>query len=157
MEQRLQVLLAERFRLAFHKNVKEGPIYALVVTRGGAKLQPTTEADDMPPSTMGSSGSITGRAGTVHMLAALFSNWLQRPVEDRTGLTGRYDYKLESAQETAPAGRGGPPDMQAEPVSSGTSGPSVFTALQEQLGLKLESTRGEIITIVIDRAERPAN
>ena len=157
MEHRLQVLLAERFGLAFHKDVKEGPIYALVVARGGAKLQPTTEAGDIPPSTMRSSGSITGRAGTVRMLAALFSNWLQRPVEDRTGLTGRYDYKLEYAQETAPAGRGGPPDMPPEPGSSGSSGPSVFTALQEQLGLKLESTRGKIVTIVIDRAERPAN
>ena len=79
----------------------------------------------------------------MQMLATVLTGLMQRPVEDRTGLTGRYTYKLEYAPEEVPA--------DAE-----TLGPSVFAALQEQMGLKLEPARGALQMIVIDRAQRPS-
>jgi uncharacterized protein (TIGR03435 family) len=77
------------------------------------------------------------------MLAAVLTNWLGRPVVDRTGLGGTYDYNLEYSQEAAG-------EAPAE-------GASVFTALQEQLGLKLEPTRTQVETIVIDSVQRPSS
>ena len=145
LEQRLQTLLAERFHLVIHKDSKEGPVYVLVLAKGGFKLQPSQQPDDVPPGTMRSRGQINGRAGTIRMLATVLSNFLGRQVEDRTGLTGRYDYKLEYAQDTIPG----------EPADDAPGG-SIFWALQQQLGLKIESARGAIETVVIDRATRPS-
>ena len=141
--QRLQNLLADRFQLAVHTESKPASVYALTIAKGGFKLQPAENAEQIPAGTMRSRGRIDGRAGTMQMLATVLSGMLQRPVEDRTGLTGRYTYRLSYAPEEAPA--------DAESL-----GPSVFAALQEQLGLKLESSRGTVRTIVIDRAQRPS-
>ena len=145
LEQRLRTLLAERFRLVIRKDSKEGPVYALVIAKGGFKLQPSQQPDDVPPGTMRSQGQITGRAGTIRMLATVLSNYLGRQVEDRTGLTGRYDYKLEYAQDPTPG----------EPGEAAVGG-SIFWALQEQLGLRIESSRGTIETVVIERASKPS-
>ena len=145
LEQRTQALLAERFQLAIHKDVKEAAGYALVPAKGGAKLQPSAEEDRRPPGTNRSRGRIDGRNGSMLMLATVLSNFLGRPVVDRTGLTGTYTYKLEYSQDAGPDGN--PPDL---------SFPSIFTALQEQLGLKLESQRVPFEIIVIDRAEKPS-
>jgi bla regulator protein BlaR1 len=152
LQQRLQSLLAERFRLVLHKDGKAGPIYALVVAKGGFKLQPVENADEIPPGTMRDRGHITGRAGTMQMLATVLSGMLGRHVEDRTGLTGRYTYKVEYSPEFALEGKA----SGEAPSDANSPGPSVFTALQEQLGLKLESTRGTLETLVIDRAEKPS-
>jgi uncharacterized protein (TIGR03435 family) len=151
----LQSLLAERFGLVIRKTSKEATVYALVPAKGGPKLQPSPEGDAGPPRTMRSPGRIEGQRGTMHMLAAVLSNWLGRPVVDRTGLTGTYDYKLEYAQEPGAAGRGAPVEPPGETNPASLSGPSVFTALQEQLGLKLESQKGALESIVIERAHRP--
>jgi uncharacterized protein (TIGR03435 family) len=143
----MQALLAERFALVFHKDSKDGPSYALVVAKNGPKLKESQDQGN--PRTMRSAGRIDAQRGTMHMLAALLSNWLERPVMDRTGLTGTYDYKVEYAQDSGP-------EIPADAVPANFSGPSIFIALQEQLGLKLESMRAEVETIVIDRAERPS-
>ena len=90
------------------------------------------------------------------MLATVLSQMLGRPVEDRTGLTANYTYKLEYMQETAMPGRGAPGDNPPDANPPDFSGPSIFTALQEQLGLKLESSRVRVETIVIDHAEKPS-
>jgi bla regulator protein BlaR1 len=136
MSLRLQTLLRERFQLAFHKDNREASGYLLVVAKGGSKMQ--VSADQGNASTMRSQGQINARRGTMPMLATVLTGFLQRPVVDRTGLDGAYDYKLEYAQEPG-----------------ATSDASVFSALQEQLGLKLESSRVTTTTIVIERAERP--
>src|SRR5262249_2561510 len=149
VRQRTQALLAERCQLVIHKTSKEGPIFALVVAKNGPKLEPLKDADDIPPGTMRSRGQINARAGTMRMLATVLSNWLGRPVEDRTGLTGRYSYRLEYSEPDA-----GKEATDANPPE--VLGASVLTALQEQLGLKLEPTRGAAETIVIDRVERPS-
>jgi len=152
MERRLQTLLAERFQLKFHKESKEATVYTLVFVKEGPKLH-RSENEDVPPSTMRSADRIVGRAGTMQMLANLLSNWLGRPVEDQTGLTGKYDYTLEYAPDSGFAGKLGA--SGAPPADS--AGPSVFTALQEQLGLKLQTVRGSIESIIIDRAEKPSD
>ncbi|HLJ45602.1 MAG TPA: M56 family metallopeptidase [Bryobacteraceae bacterium] len=150
MQQRLRTLLEERFQLKIHEVSKDANIYALIFVKKGPKLKPA-ERDDIPPGTMRDRTQITGRAGTMQMLATVLSNMLRRPVEDRTGLTGKYDYVLEYAPE--PEGFGHADD----PPDGESRGPSVFTALQEQLGLKLESVKGSIVDLVIDRAEKPSN
>jgi uncharacterized protein (TIGR03435 family) len=147
MQQRLQSLLAERFGLVVHKDAKSGPILALVVAKGGSRLQPTKQ-EGVPPGTMRSPTQIVGRAGTTQMLATVLTNWLGRPVEDRTGLDGNYDYTLTYAPDPHP--------LADAPPADGVVGPSVFTALEEQLGLKLEPARGSIETLVIDRVQKPS-
>src|SRR5207248_1919129 len=97
-----------------------------------------------------------GFAAPLDMLSATLSNVMGRPVVDKTGLTGKYDFVLEFV-----------PDVGADPRAQGfgdgittpapaPSGPTIFTALQEQLGLRLESQRGSVENIVIDRAEKPS-
>jgi len=95
-----------------------------------------------PPSTMRSMGRITARGGSIGMLATVLQNFLGRPVADQTGLSGTYDYTLTYEQET-PGEIGGD-----------TVGPSVTTALKEQLGLALEKAKVEVKQIVVDAAEK---
>jgi uncharacterized protein (TIGR03435 family) len=147
MQERLRSLLTERFGLVVHKDSKPGAVLALIVGKEGSRLQPTKQ-EGTPPGTMRSPTQIVGRAGTMQMLATVLTNWLGRPVEDRTGLTGNYDYTLTYAPDPHPLADAQPPD--------GVAGPSIFTALQEQLGLKLEPARGSIETLVIDRVQKPS-
>jgi uncharacterized protein (TIGR03435 family) len=86
LEQRTQTLLAERFQLLIHKNVKEEAGYALVPAKSGTKLQPSTQGDGRPAGTNRSHGRIDGRNGTMLMLATVLSNFLGRPVVDRWSL-----------------------------------------------------------------------
>jgi uncharacterized protein (TIGR03435 family) len=137
--ERLRNLLADRFQLVAHEESKAASVYALTIARGGVKMKAVDEDDPTPAGTVRSRGVINGRAGTMKMLATVLTGYLQRPVEDRTGLMGRYTYKLEYAPEEA----------TEEP------GPSVFAALQEQLGLRLDPARGSVVTVVVDRASRP--
>jgi len=143
MQLRLQTLLAERCKLAIRKDSKESQGYALAIAKGGFKLEPS--ASNLPPGTMRSRGRIDGRNGTMQMLAAVLSGMLQRPVEDRTGLDGGYDYKLEYSQDDA-----------AIPGDANPGAPSVFTALQEKMGLKLEPARVAVVAIVIEHVEKPS-
>ena len=155
MRQRLQALLAERFLLAIHHETKEAPIYALVVAKNGPKLQESKEG--VGPSLMGRSrGQFEGKGALMEMLANVLSMQVGRPVVDKTGLTGKYDFKLEwtpdPGQGPGPLGAPGPD----APPPPDPNGPSLFAAVQEQLGLRLESTKGPVETIVIDRVEKPS-
>lgn len=145
--ERLRSLLADRFQLIFHRETREQPVYALVVAKGGPILQEST--DDRSRIRMGR-GTITGHAAGLGLLALNLSNELSRRVIDRTGLTGKYDFELRWPPEAPSAPTADvppPPDPNA---------PSVFTALQEQLGLRLESQRGPVEVFIIDRAEKPS-
>jgi uncharacterized protein (TIGR03435 family) len=139
----VQRLLAERFGLKVHPETKEVKVYLLVP----AKTGPTLTASIAKRATMQMGGGrMVGVKFTVTQLAALLASAVNRPVLDKTGLTGEYDFTLES------------PDInmgRTEPVDEIT-GPSIFTAIQEQLGLKLEPSRGPVETLVIDHAEKPA-
>ncbi len=148
----MQKLLADRFQLTIHRDTKELPIYALVVGKNGPKLKESASDNPGPQIRMGR-GLIDGRGMGLDMLASQLSNPLGRTVLDRTGLKGQYDIKLEWTPEDGPGhGPGDGPEAAPPPD---TTGPSIFTALQEQLGLKLETQKGPVEIIVIDRIEKP--
>ena len=133
----LQNLLADRFRLAFHKETRQMPIYTLRVEKSGPRLKQAK--DDEQPNISQRAGSalhVTFQKWPIKGLASTLSGVLGTPVRDETGLTGTYDFTLEWSQD-----------------SSADSGPSIFTAVQEQLGLKLEAGKGPVDVMVIDHVE----
>ena len=155
----LRALLADRFKLIVHIETRELPIYALVLARNdgklGARIRPSTfdclalrrsaNAKRPPPPEPGgrmpcvtrlSAGSIVAGGASLAELADRLARYVGRVVVDQTGLAGGFDLDLEWT-----------PDQ--------TNGPSLFTAMQEQLGLKLESTRGPVEVLVIDSVEQP--
>jgi uncharacterized protein (TIGR03435 family) len=154
-----QSLLANRFNLKVHFETRELPIYALVVAKGGPKMRSTemNQANPLEPLKprslrMTGPGDAVGTGVTTAMLAELLEhqpelgNGNERTVADRTNLVGLYDWTLRWTPWHDLAGEP-PPD---------SSGPSLFTALQEQLGLKLESTTAQVEVVVIDHIERPS-
>ena len=160
MQQRLQALLAERCQLAIHRETKEQPVYALLVGKNGPKIQPVETKDGgAQPRMMMGRGMVNGQGVELQMLATVLSNQLGRPVLDRTGLKGHFDIRLEwtpdPGQSITPLGGAPPPGVQAPPPPD-PNGPSIFTAVQEQLGLRLESQKGPVEMIVIDRVEKPS-
>ncbi len=158
----LEALLEDRFHLKMTHETREMPVYDLVVAKGGSKLKesavPTGDSSGRggrPQISMGR-GLITFKAGPMEILATQLSNQLGRTVIDKTGLSGNYDFELKwtpdlGQQQLGPREVGGP--EAAPPVDA--NGPSIFTALQE-LGLKLESTKGPVEILVIDHVEKPA-
>lgn len=163
----LQSLLADRFQLKVSRSSKELPIYALVVAKGGPKL---TQAADTPAAggSSGAPGPGKGRMrmspGELNADAIPMSNvadWLAREVGrkvvDKTGLEGRYVFNLHWTPE-GPAGKTGFGDSGPGPAPPppDSSGVSIFTALQEQLGLKLEPQKGPVETLIIDSIEKPS-
>jgi uncharacterized protein (TIGR03435 family) len=142
----LQALLADRFALKVHQETRELPIYALVVAKGGPRFQPSK----INGTTINNgSGQITvkGSDHTLALLAEQLSRSLGRIVVDKTGLDGRYELSLKWAPDDAPAGGA---------TASADTGPSIFTAIQEQLGLKLESGKGPVPILVIDHLDLPS-
>jgi bla regulator protein blaR1 len=155
----LRALIEDRFQLKIRRESKEMPVYALVVTKNGPKLK--LNPDDptkAKPSAMLGRGSGTFTNSSMAALAARLSEQLGRPVLDRTDLKGGYDFTLEWTPAPSEGGAellGLPP--RAEPPAAGDSnGPSIFTALQDQLGLKLEPQKGPVDMIIIDHVERPS-
>ncbi len=135
--QRLQAVLRDRFSLMLRTENRELPIYNLVQAKGGARLSahdPATRG----PEIRSNGRQITGSSVTVAMLAQQLFLLLDRPVHDETGLTGEYDFKLDFAADSEPAG-----------------GPSIFTALNDQLGLRLEATKGSVQVYVVEKVEHP--
>jgi uncharacterized protein (TIGR03435 family) len=142
----LQNLLAERFHLALHNETRQLPAYALVVAKSGPRLKP---AAGFAGGTNGRPGFLDAKSTTIRKLADLLARMTGQPVADETGLAGAYDFQLEwSPDETIKLA----PD--APPVTTNPNGPSLFSALQEQLGLKLEARKGPVEVLVVDRIER---
>lgn len=148
----LQSLLTERFKLALHRETKEATVYQLVVSKGGPKLQ---EAGGDPGFIrfLGR-GQIDGQRIPMTGLANYLQTLLGEVVVDKTALTASYNFKLAWTPDEGQAGRPGAGAGLGNPAEE--SGPSIFTALQEQLGLKLEGTKGPVETVVIDHAEKPS-
>ena len=163
----LRSLLEDRFKLKVSTRMKELPAYALVVAKGGPKLTPLnlppdTAARRMPTIAGGSRGEL--KAGACSM--AMFTRWLSgsddtgnRVVIDATELTGVYDFTLSWTPDNLHAAQLSAASAGQGPVSASvgdTSKPSIFTALQEQLGLKLESRKAPVQVLVIDHVEQPS-
>jgi uncharacterized protein (TIGR03435 family) len=141
---RLQALLAQRFKLEVHRETRDLPEYALEVAKNGSKLVGDDAAHmSQTAGIQRSCGKMTATNTTTTNLTVYLARQLDRPVLDRTNLTGRYSFQLQWTPDAGPC-----PDT---PDGS----PSIFTALQEQLGLKLESTKGPVDSLIIDHAERP--
>jgi uncharacterized protein (TIGR03435 family) len=158
MRAKLQALLADRFQLTIHHESKDQPVYALVIGKNGSKLKESEVkqgGDRRRMMRMGRS-ELNAEGVAMDMLTNTLSNVLGRPVIDRTGLKGNYDFKLAWTPDPGQAGGfGGPPPPGVEaPPPPDPNGPSIFTAVQEQLGLRLESQKGPVDLIVIDRVEK---
>lgn len=149
--ERVRSLLADRFGLVVHKETKDQPIYVLTVAKGGPKLTVVTTPGDRQ-GISGNRGRTQGFAATMSMLANNLANAVGRPVVDKTGLAAKYDWVLEWTPDVPATGPQGAD--AAQPVDS--PGPTIFSALQEQLGLKLESAKGPVETVVIDHVDRPS-
>ncbi len=148
-KERIRSLLTDRFGLVVHKETKEQQIYVLTVAKGGSKLKAVpTPGPGKNQGMRSDRGRSQGMAAPMWMLANTLSSNTGRPVVDKTGLTEKYDFTLEWTPDVAAAEN---PDS----ASSG-SGPTIFTAVQEQLGLKLESTKGPVDIYVIDKVDRPS-
>jgi uncharacterized protein (TIGR03435 family) len=149
---RLRSLLADRFRFQFHTGTKELPVYALVVGKNGPKLQ---KAKTKGSIAMGR-GQLTAHSLSMADLAAHLSNQVGRVVLDKTGLQGDYNFTLKWTPEERSQQPFGPGPMAQNALPQPeANGPSIFTALQEQLGLKLESQKGPVEILVIDHVEKP--
>jgi uncharacterized protein (TIGR03435 family) len=151
----LRNLLADRFSLTFHREQKEFSIYELGLAKGGPRLKPSAAAPDDPPQLISTVYPqrivLPARNATMSDFVSLLQRAvLDRPVVDKTGLSGRYDFDLEWAPDETQFGG-------EVPVAPGDA-PSapLFSAVQQQLGLRLEATRGPIAALVVDKVERPS-
>lgn len=173
LQQMMQALLADRFQLKTHREKKELPMFALVVTKGGPKLVAASGANcftvtlttksvadmgGLPQcgSLAGRRGELTGMKVTTSTISMYLAHVLRSEVSDETGLDGHeFDIRLrwvpDDISGPSPESADTPPAAQFD-----TSGPSIFTAIQEQLGLKLESRKGPVEVLVIDHIERPS-
>jgi uncharacterized protein (TIGR03435 family) len=135
----LQALLAERFALKVHRTTKELPVYVLTVA-DARKLKKSTSADDGRENY--SNAKLKAHAMSIDNLVGDLPNWVGRMVVNQTGLEGTYDFTLEWAPEGADA---------SDPR------PSIFTALEEQMGLKLRPAQRPVDAIVVDAIQRPSD
>jgi bla regulator protein blaR1 len=172
--QMLQSLLGDRFKLKAHRETKLLPVYELMVAKGGPKLKPSS----VKPGGMsdhGWHGHLVEVGASMEYFASGLSQWepqgeLGRIVIDKTGLAGRYDFTLTwtpwrtgTGRTAGGGGIGGAkqPAMQMassldSSASSASSGPSIFTAIQQQLGLRLKPAKGPVEVLVIDHLEQPS-
>jgi uncharacterized protein (TIGR03435 family) len=180
MQLMMRALLADRFKLTLHNEQKEMPIYALVVARADGKLgsqlrQSTTDCAAIigaaarrggppPPPSFNEPvqcgmrvfpGALSAGGFPLSQFTQFLSTTVQRIVVDRTGLTGNFDLNMTWTPDQMPQGRGDPPPGAPPLPAIDPNGPSIFTAVQEQLGLKLESTKAPVDVLVVERAERP--
>jgi bla regulator protein blaR1 len=183
----LQVLLADRFKLKAHRETKEVPVYNLVLARADGKLGPKIERSTIdcvalargravaagrggappgppqPPrvgerpecAMMAGLSSIVAGGVTIDEFARLLSGRVNRPVVNKTGLSGNYAFTLEFTPDQMPPPGAVPPGVPSPPINP--DGPSIFTAIQEQLGLKLDSARGAVEMVVIDSVDQPTS
>jgi uncharacterized protein (TIGR03435 family) len=155
----VQKLLADRFKLQFHHDKKELSVYVITVAGSGPKLTKTSAGpNDLPGFGFRALGDLTVR----NLTMADFATWMQngvmdRPVVDQTGLTDRYDFHLLWTPDDSQFAQFRGVGLAAPaPTDDAKAPPSLYTAIQEQLGLKMEATRAPDDVIVIDRVERPS-
>jgi uncharacterized protein (TIGR03435 family) len=151
----VQKLLAERFNLKLTHSTKELPVYALVVAKNGPKFSPSASTDNARAGFTSHNGDVTVKAATMRGFAEWVSAIVGRKVVDKTGLEGKYDFamKYDNRSQALVAA------LPAEGTPAGlsdSSGPSIFAALHDQLGLQLESQKGPVETLIIESAEKPS-
>ena len=162
-EEMLQAALKDRFQVQAHPETRTLPVYELMPAKGGLKMKVATPGDAYANGIKGfdgvshagmmsfGPGKLIGQGITMTQLVDNLAVRLQRTVIDKTGLTGNFEITLMWADDSGPRG-GGAPDNGA----NADAGPSIFTAVQEQLGLRLQATKGPVKVLVVDKAEKPA-
>ena len=158
MKMMIQKLLADRFQLKFHFEKRELPAYAVTITKAGAKI---IRSQDDPKGYPGwnfgrtaAGTTLTFRNSPMSQVTAILQNFLDKPVVDQSGLSERYDFTVAFTLDPAQMARlGGPPIPAAD---NPDAAPDVFTAFQQQLGLKLESAKVPVDVMVIDKVEKPS-
>jgi uncharacterized protein (TIGR03435 family) len=175
MQQRVQSLLAGRFQVQIHREMRTMPVYNLVVVKKGklkvaqdqsseVQAPASRQPNATTPPPRGAARMLTGRSGSVlaataieiSKLAGSLQVQLDRPILDKTGLSGLYDIHLEFGSEDISSSGRQPPPGAPQPAAVDTPAPSLFTALENQLGLKLRAAKGPVPVIVIDHAEKPS-
>jgi uncharacterized protein (TIGR03435 family) len=161
----LQALLQDRFQLTVHRETKEGPVYELAIAKGGFRLHALTSLDCevLSPTVArpgcgnftntSRNGALIGPQVEIRDVAEMLPRLLDRPVVDKTGLRGYFNIDLQWDIRTDFEREDGPERREAAPVSRGIT---IFTALEQQLGLRPEAKRGPIEIVVIDRVEKPS-
>jgi len=166
----MQAILEDRFKLKIHRETRQGPVYELVSGKGASKLKPFQPGHCTPnppgrPSPplaagerycrgMASPRGLDIEAGTPGTVAALLGMILDRPVIDKTGLTGLFEIRLRFSPDDSPERRSAV-DPSA-PAAAPLDAPGIFQAIQEQLGLKLVPAKGPVDVLVIDHIEKPS-
>jgi uncharacterized protein (TIGR03435 family) len=152
-QQRMQAVLRDRFGLQLRVETRELPIYAIVQAKGGSKLKSAAASGKGPSmQTNPQVGEMTAVGANMRMLTNVFSGILKRPVVDESGVDGIFDFKLQWKPDVF---GGGPENPQNEAPAIQLEGASIFTAVTEQLGLKLEPRKGPVKVYLIVKAERP--
>jgi uncharacterized protein (TIGR03435 family) len=139
----VQAMLAARFKLKVHRDTKEMSVYFLVIGRNGSRLRQTGESADQGPHIQDGNGQLIATKVDMPLFSRALAGELGVTVIDRTSLSGAYDLKLEWN-----------PDEDVSAAVSNSTSPSIFTAVQEQLGLRLESGRAPVDVVVVDYAEK---
>jgi uncharacterized protein (TIGR03435 family) len=159
IQQMVQTLLADRFKLTIHRETRELPVYALLVSKGGTKFHQAAKdfgPEDrlaMAPGGQPGAFKVVAQGVPLTVFASMLPTVLARPVLDMTGLAGKFDFTLEFSPDQMMRPTNASPDTPLPDLA----GSSIFTALQEQLGLKLEARKGPVEVLVIDRVERPTS
>ena len=152
--QMLRALIVDRFALRFHRQDKKMDIYELTVGKSGPKLASAAKTDD-PAQIIGvvypDRIEVPARSVTMDDFVAMLQRaTLDRPTVNKTGLTGKYDFDLKFAQDESQYGG------EVRKAADDSQSPPLFTAVQEQLGLKLTATRGTVSTLLIDSVQKPS-
>jgi uncharacterized protein (TIGR03435 family) len=149
LRERVRWLLADRFGLVVHRETREHTVYVLEVAKNGPKMKLVTTPGEMQGLSEWRLGRIKGTAADMDILAHFLATAVGTNVSDNTGLKGMYDFTLDWTPDSdapSPDGEPAPPPM----------GPTLFAALQDQLGLRLRPVKGSVEVMVIDQAKRPA-
>ena len=169
----MQALLEDRFKLKIHRETRQGPVYDLTAAKGVSKLKPFQEGCCAPPPSsrpfpplppgqeyckrvVSPEGSVDADGSTLADFSGLLSLILDRPVIDRTGVRGSFDIHLAFSPDDLTSARLPGSVAGSSAADADSHGPTVFSAIQEQLGLKLVPAKGPIDVLVIDHVERPS-
>ncbi|MBI2686544.1 MAG: TIGR03435 family protein [Acidobacteria bacterium] len=139
LQQRTRALLEDRFKLVVRRETREMPLLALTVAKGGLKMKPLPQDDKRPPNIRMNRGSLTAQRAPLSRFAQSLSHLVGQTVVDQTGIAGEFDFAMKWSPDNAPD----------------ADGPSIYTAIQDQLGLRLESKKGPVEVIVIESIEKP--
>jgi uncharacterized protein (TIGR03435 family) len=169
----MQTILEDRFKLKIHRETRQGPVYELALGKGSPKLEPLQDGSctpavvgrPLPPlasdqrrcrNMVDPRGKVDIEGGTLSMLAGLLGMALDRPVIDKTGIPNYFEIHLVFSPDNSAAPRPPTADPGTPAAASAPDGPSIFRAIQEQLGLKLTPAKGPVDVLVIDHIERPS-